>query len=272
MATQADRQPLRVVQITDTHLYGDAESRLLKLNTRKSMEQVLDLLADQESAIDLLLATGDIAQDASPEAYHYFARVMKRFDCPFYWIPGNHDRRSVMQSLVEYQRAQEKCIRIGNWQILMLDSSVPGEVHGRLDASELSWLQQALEQAEQDPEVEHSLVCLHHNPHVGTADWMEGIGLHNAEDLFAIIQRYASVRAVLYGHIHQALDYEVDGIRYLCSPSTCIQFKPGVEDFALDERAPAYRWLELGQDGQIYTGVERVPNFDLEVDHSSAGY
>lgn len=275
-ADSTDEKSVRVVQITDSHLYGDRDAELLKMNTQDSFERVLELVADYEPDMDLILATGDIAQDASPDAYERFARCLQPFRVPFYWVPGNHDRRLVMTRMAGqgavYREALRKQIVIGHWQILMLDSSVPGEVHGRLSQEELDFLDQALVDAAADPDIHHTLVCLHHNPHQGTASWMEGIGLHNADELLAMMAGRDTVRAVLHGHIHQTLDYEEDGIRFLCTPSTCIQFKPGVTDFTLDDQAPAYRWLELLEDGRIETGVERVSDFEVVVDHESDGY
>lgn len=267
---------VRVVQITDSHLYVDRDVELLKMNTQDSFERVLALVADNEPAMELILATGDITQDASPAAYERFAQYLQPFRVPFYWIPGNHDHRAVMARMNQqgalYQEASRKRITVGHWQILMLDSSVPGEVYGHLSAEELAFLDRALSEASTDPALPHSLVCLHHNPHPGTASWMKGIGLRNADDLLAILAGHDTVRAVLHGHIHQNLDYEENGIRFLCTPSTCIQFKSGVTDFTLDDRAPAYRWLELLEDGRIETGVERVPDFEVIVDHESGGY
>lgn len=275
-ADSTDEKSVRVVQITDSHLYGNRDAELLRMNTQDSFERVLELVAEYESALDLILATGDIAQDASPDAYERFARCLQPFRVPFYWIPGNHDRRLVMARMSEkgavYREASRKQIITGGWQILMLDSSVAGEVHGRLAQEELDFLDRALVEATADPDIHHTLVCLHHNPHPGTASWMEGIGLHNADELLAMLAGRDTVRAVLHGHIHQTLDYEEDGIRFLCTPSTCIQFKPGVTDFTLDEQAPAYRWLELLGNGRIETGVERVPDFEVLVDHESDGY
>lgn len=275
-ADSADEKSVRVVQITDSHLYGDRDAELLKMNTQDSFERVLELVAGFEPDMDMILATGDIAQDASPSAYERFAHSLQPLGAPFYWIPGNHDRRSVMAGMnrlgAVFRQASRKQILAGHWQILMLDSSVPGEVFGRLAPAELDFLDRALLDAAADPDIHHTLVCLHHNPHPGTASWMEGIGLRNAEELLAMLAGRDTVRAVLHGHIHQHLDYEEDGIRFLCTPSTCIQFKPGVTDFTLDDRAPAYRWLELQSDGRIETGVERLPDFEVVVDHESDGY
>ena len=37
------------------------------------------------------------------------------------------------------------------------------------------------------------------------------------------------------GHVHQESDAVISGIRMLTTPSTCVQFAPGSEDFALDD-------------------------------------
>ncbi|MDT8427928.1 MAG: 3',5'-cyclic-AMP phosphodiesterase [Pseudomonadales bacterium] len=263
--------PVRLVQITDTHLFRDPSAELLSLNTQHSFECVLELIQAREPVIDAVLATGDIAQDASVEAYHRFISAMQHFDAPCYWIPGNHDRRPVMQTIPAAEKAFQHRIELGNWQIIMLNTAVIGEVHGRLESNELQMLEACLGEVEGLAD-RNSLICMHHNPVPGSSHWMDGIGLRNAEEFFSLIDRFSSVRGVVYGHIHQALDYTRNGVKYFCTPSTCIQFKQDVSDFTLDERNPAYRWLELQPDGQIESAVVRVTGYRFTVDHSSAGY
>jgi Icc protein len=41
----------------------------------------------------------------------------------------------------------------------------------------------------------------------------------------------------------------------LTTPSTCLQFRPGVERFEADDRGPACRRLELLPDGALRTQV-----------------
>lgn len=263
--------PLRLIQITDTHLYRDPRAVLLGLNTQQSFDQIVDLIASARGTPDLIVATGDIAQDASVEAYHRFAEGITRLNAPFYWIPGNHDSRKVMRSLLDYQASNNTRIVQGNWQILMLDTSVENEVHGYLEESELNRLEKQL--SDLTDGVEHTLICLHHNPVQGTADWMSNIGLKNANVLLDVICNFpSSVRGIVYGHIHQALDFNHEGLRFLCTPSTCIQFKPHVENFELDMQAPAYRWFELHSDGRFETGVERLQDYTVNVDMNAGGY
>jgi Icc protein len=272
MTRETAGAPVRVVQITDTHLFRDPRAALLKLNTQDSFEKVVELMAAKEAGIDVILATGDIAQDASVEAYLRFGKAMQSFQAPFYWIPGNHDRRRVMESLEQHQDAFTNLVSLSNWQVILLDSSVVGEVHGHLSDRELIHLEESLQAAQDNPQIEHCLVCLHHNPVPGSAEWMEGIGLHNDAAFLAVIDRFKIVRAVIYGHIHQELDFMRNDVRYFCTPSTCIQFKAEVTEFALDDVNPAYRWLHLHDDGHIESAIERVTAYKFEVDHTSTGY
>ena len=159
-------------------------------------------------------------------------------------------------------------VDLGHWRIILLDSSIPGAVPGYLADDQLQLLERALSEA---PE-RHHLVCFHHHPVSIGCRWMEPIGLRNPDALFAVLERHPQVRAVLWGHIHQEFDQQRGGIRLLASPSTCVQFAPGSEEFQVDTTAPGYRWLRLHADGRLETGVSRVTGIHFEVDYSVKGY
>jgi len=260
--------PLYLLQITDPHLKAEADGELLGVNTRDSFDAVLDHVRRRHHSPDAVLATGDLSQDGTEASYRYFQSRMAVFDCPVFWFSGNHDHRPVMNSLIQGTPADQRSFRRGGWQLLFLDSSVPGQVHGELREEELGFLDRALSE---HPD-EHALVCLHHHPIDISASWMNGIGLHNREAFFAVLERHPQVRGLLWGHIHQELDEERQGIRMLASPSTCVQFRPGSDSFSVDEVAPGYRWLRLYPDGRIETGVERIERTDFGVDLDSGGY
>ena len=272
MTTLTTQRSIRLVQITDTHLYGSASGTLLKMNTQDSMDHVVRNVQKNEKEIDLILATVEIAQEASLDAYHNFIEAMGKLSAPFRWIPGNHDSARVMEEAANGTNACEKLVQINNWQILFLDTSVEGQVHGRLSQKELDFLSASLATAQENKEIDHCLVCLHHNPVKGNAGWMKDIGLHNRSDFFEIVKQYSKMACIVYGHVHQELDFQHEGIRCLCTPSTCIQFKPNVTNFALDEVNPGYRTIQLHEDGSIDTEVIRISGDTLEADFKSEGY
>ncbi len=116
------------------------------------------------------------------------------------------------------------------------------------------------------------MICLHHHPVAIGCAWLDGQVIDDARDFFTILGQHQSVRAVLWGHVHQEYQYTRDGVLLLASPSTCVQFKPGSSDFALDDKAPGYRWFKLYPDGVVETGVERVTGVEFGYDKNSIGY
>lgn len=244
---------LRFIQITDTHLSDRADGTLRGLNTAQSLAAVVAQVRAQQSRIDGILATGDLSHDGGTPSYRRFVQLLAPLAAPIYCLPGNHDALGVFACLLKGARVQSGGrLLAGNWQLIFLDSALPGTVHGHLRPAELARLDSALKE---HPE-RHALICLHHQPvPVGSA-WIDRLGLDNAEGLFGTIDRHANVRSILWGHVHQSFDAVRKGVRLLSGPSTCVQFKPGCADFTLDDTPPGYRWLELHADGDMNSGVE----------------
>ena len=220
---------LRIVQVTDTHLEQHAGGTLLGMDTDHSLAHVLRLVQAAPDAPDLLLATGDIANHASDEAY---VRARAAFDVvgvPWAWLPGNHDEREPMQRVLGRGEPMVRAVRSPHWQVLLLDSSVPGEVGGHLGAGELALLDGLLSEA---PEL-HALVCLHHQPVPVGCAWLDDQMVADAEDFFAVLRRHLQVRMVLWGHVHQDFTSLRDGIALHATPSTCVQFAPGSAGFEI---------------------------------------
>lgn len=259
---------LQIVQITDMHIGKEANSSLLGMNTRESLESVLELVHRNHPDPDVVLVTGDIAQDGSVEAYRYFQQKMQAFTCPVFWFAGNHDHWPAMLDVVGGTPALDRRFRAGTWQLVFLDSAVPEKVHGFLPARELDLLNEALTDA---PD-RHALVCFHHHPIDTDCRWLNPIGLRNRDAFFATIDRHPQVRGVVWGHVHQEMDQQRGEVRLLATPSTCVQFEPGSRDFSVGAESPGYRWLELQPDGRIDTGIVRADHIEFEVDLNSKGY
>jgi len=257
-----------LVQLTDSHLFAEAGGKLLGMDTAESLQRVVDLVLDEQPRIDLMLATGDLSQDGSLASYKRFRQLSERIDAPVRWCPGNHDELAPMQEATRGSDMMAPVLDIGAWRVVMLDTLVPGAVFGMLSDEQLALLERTLQQAPNRPH----LVCLHHHPVSIGSRWMDSIGLHNREALFEVLDRFSCVKALLWGHIHQAFDSERHGVRLLATPSTGVQFSPGSEDFQVDTLAPGYRWLRLYADGSLDTGVSRVVGIDFVVDYCVKGY
>lgn len=259
---------LRVLQITDTHLYADPDARLLGMDTLLSLHQVLDTFGRCNWPIDLVLCTGDLVHDATTEGYRTLARLLDTLGVPVYCLPGNHDLPEMMQSNLTAERVScPSRVDIGNWQIVLLDSVVEGAVGGHLDDEQLALLSTALT----DP-THHALVALHHQPVPVGSQWIDRIGLDNGDTLLSMIADQDQVKGVLWGHVHQSFDARHGHIRLMGSPSTCVQFAAGAKNFELDSQPPGFRLLALTPDGQLHSQVFRSPQQSADLRLAAQGY
>ena len=257
-----------LVQLTDSHLFADPDGRLLGMNTADSLRRVVDHVLIEQPHIDLLLATGDLSQDGSLASYQAFLNMAERIPAPLRAFPGNHDLHDPLRQIAQGSALLDPVVDCGAWRIVLLDTAVPNAVHGHLLDEQLKLLADALDDQPQRP----ALVCLHHHPLPIDSAWMDRIGLDNAEALFAVLDGRPQVRGVLWGHVHQAFDGWRNGVRMLGSPSTCVQFAPGSDDFKIGDQAPGYRWLRLHADGELKTGVSRADGIAFEIDYNVRGY
>ena len=259
--------PLRIVQFTDLHLYGAAQGELRGVATLPSLEATLAAAQRREAGCDAVLLTGDLVQDDAA-GYGHVRTLFGASTVPVYCIPGNHDEPAALNHALGSRPFQVCGSAVhGNWLFVMLDSYLARKAGGRLGEAEVRRLDSTLG-AHPD---HHALICLHHHPVPMQSRWLDSVSLDNAAALFEVLDRHANVRVVLWGHVHQAWEGTRNGVRLMCAPSTCAQFKPGSDNFAVDRRPPGYRWLHLYADGRIDSAVEWVDAVAAAPAQSRAG-
>lgn len=261
---------IRLLQLTDTHLFAPDDGCLLSVNTQDSFNAVVSEIVAQRRYFDALLATGDISQDHTEQSYQKFISGIAPLDLPCFWLPGNHDYKPSMGSVVDSPLIMDTNHKLlgKHWQLILLDSQVVGVPHGKLSESQLNFLQQMLDQYPN----RHALILLHHHPVLVGSAWLDQHALKDADDFWAIVAKHNNVSAVLCGHIHQEMNVQHQGVLVLATPSTCVQFKPNSNEFALDSRSPGWRELELFSDGSLKTQVFRLPHGSFRPDFNSDGY
>jgi Icc protein len=261
--------PVQVVQLTDTHLFADAAGTLLGLNTDTSLTKVIDLVKQQHLP-NIVVASGDLSHDGSGEAYQRLRENFSRLLTPVYCLPGNHDETITLRTQLNdgLLRTCHKMVTANGWQMVFVDSTKAGSEAGHISEQELYQLNETLTNSPAQP----TLVWLHHQPLPIGSRWLDNMVVDNGNDFFSVLERHTQVRAVIWGHIHQQYETEHKHFRLLSSPSTCIQFKPGSDQFSLDPLPPGYRWLKLYKDGTFDTGIERLAEIPGEIDMDNTCY
>ncbi len=257
---------VRLLQFSDPHLFADPQGCLRGVQTLASLQSVLAHASSARRRLDAVLCTGDIVND-EPEGYAHFVSELRALGKPVYCVPGNHDEPARMRAALSAPPFQVGGhADLGAWRIVLVDSCVPGQAGGRISRTELQALDAALQAADR-----YAMVCVHHHP-VGMASrWLDSVGIENAGEFFDVLDAHPQVRAVSWGHVHQCLDQRRRGVRLLATPSTCAQFLPLSNDFAVDSRPPAYRRTVLHADGTLDTEVIWLHQAALAAPRASNG-
>jgi Icc protein len=254
-------EPLRVLQLTDIHMLPEPEARLHGIDPQATLEGLLAQLRSGPWQPEVVIASGDLSNDESAASYRRLRPLLASLALPVYCVCGNHDEPSAMRESLLGGPIQRVRVAVHEpWQLLFLESRVPGEDHGHLGPEELAALEEALGSA---PD-RHTLVVLHHGP-VPVCP-LPNCRLDNAEELSAILGRHPNVRAVLSGHNHCAVDEVYRGVRALVTPAACnvLEHPADPQDIDpqhiwashhIDSGRRAFRWLELFSDGRIETGL-----------------
>src|SRR5688572_14955337 len=84
----------RIVHLTDSHLVQSGIC--LGVDSFCTFQKVLQKVASLELPPELLIVTGDLADDGSQATYRRFRSALKDIKVPTYLVPGNHDLVSNM--------------------------------------------------------------------------------------------------------------------------------------------------------------------------------
>ncbi|GAB0108238.1 metallophosphoesterase [Nocardia sp. JMUB6875] len=201
-----------LAQLSDTHFNMGARNV-------ERVERVMAFLAELPQRPDLILVTGDIADEGEVEEYRQ-ARAALVADVPVLVLPGNHDDRGNMRQVLFGRDPGYEPInnvhRGDGVTVVLLDSSIPGKPEGRLDEQTYAFLEDALAQTAADDTV---LIAMHHPPLPVQSTVVDPIRLTNPERLAEIVAGDARIAAVLTGHVHAGLMTQFAGKPLIVAPS-----------------------------------------------------
>jgi len=264
------QRQIRIAQISDLHIKPPGALAYGRVDTARALERCVAALNAFEPAPDFVVISGDLADTPNTGEYDYLKRLLAPLKLPFAGIPGNHDSRELMRAAFPNTAcafpsgALNQRIEVGELDLLLLDSSVPGEPHGVLEASTLQWLDATLASSADRP----ALLFLHHPPFIAGIWHMDRQNLRNADELAVIVRRRKRVKIVATGHIHRATLTMFAGV-----PCTICPAPNHAVDLDLAElRAPSFRieppafhlhtWFAGEGFGQLVTHQVPIDEFD----------
>jgi Icc protein len=245
---------ITILHITDAHILSTPEATLLGVDTAHYFQEVLKQ-AFAKHYFDLVLLTGDLAQDPCLASYQFIRDTLMAYRTPSICLPGNHDDYGLMEQVFNTENIScRKQVLFNNWQLISLNSQIIGANGGNLSHAELLFLDDCLAKHPKH----YALLAMHHHCLETQSVWMDAMIISNRQQLFAAISHYPQVKAIAYGHIHQDVDEKVAGVQCWGTPSTCFQFKPKAPGFELDDTSPGYRVIKLYDTGLVQSEVIRL--------------
>ncbi len=212
-------------QISDLHVKAERGDEPFDNNgnVRRALEQI----AAYEP--DLILATGDLANDAKAGEYAALAPLLAMAPAPLFLVPGNHDDRDLLRAafpahayLPHHGKLSYTIERFGCAHRVCSIARLTGQTGGGFGDEDAEWLDATLSAASETPTV----VALHHPPFLTHERLFDRIGLEGRDAFAAVIGRHKQVQIVIAGHHHRAVIGRVAHAPAIVAPGDRLHLLP----------------------------------------------
>jgi len=220
------RETFILGQISDLHIKRPGKLSYRVVDCAAMLARCVEEILRLPQQPDAIVITGDLVDFGRLDEYAHLRELLSPLPMPYYLLPGNHDERGALRQAFAdhaYLRQWQPYVQyaIDDWpvRLVALDTVIPGEGGGRLDAERLAWLERTLAAERTKP----TLVLMHHPPFPTLIGHMDEIGLEGSDQLAAVISRHPQVERILCGHLHRPIQYRFAGTLASTSPSPAHQ-------------------------------------------------
>lgn len=198
-----------IAQLSDFHARPPGILAYGGLDTNAMMRRAVATVAALDPAPDCVVVTGDLADCGLAEEYREVEAALARLPMPVYVLPGNHDRRDVMLTVMGERHGYRArgdgfwhfAVDVGPLRLIGLDTVVPGEHGGEICPAREAWLAARLAEGEGRP----TLVMLHHPPFLTGVATMDPMMCRSAPSLEALLRRHPEILRIAAGHYHRPI-------------------------------------------------------------------
>ena len=238
-----------IAQISDLHVMLPGQLAYGIFDTAGNLSRCVAQIMQANPVPDVVLVTGDLVETGAADEYRRLRDLIAPLTMPLYLIPGNHDDRPALRAgfrdhtyLPRAGGPVRYAVEDFDVRLIALDTVIPGEDGGTLDAAQLDWLDATLSAAPRRP----TLVLMHHPPIKTGIRCLDEIALDaaSASRLGAIIERNRQVERIVCGHVHRGILARWRGTAVSVCPSTAFQYVLDLRENGLNSptgEPPAYQ-------------------------------
>ncbi len=249
-----------IAHLSDPHLIAEGGLHYGVVDNVANLRRALDRLAAVRPAPQALVFTGDLADQAAPDAYATLRSIVEpvaaEMGAIVVWTMGNHDERAPFaEGLFDSadDGFQDRVHEVDGLRIVALDTSVPGYHHGELRPEQLAWLADVLA----TPAEHGTLLAMHHPPlPLPMLRAAELIELHDQQALADVIAG-TDVRGILAGHLHMSTWSTFAGVPVSVASASCYTSDPAPVDRFISgvDAAQAFTMVHTYEDRLVHTLV-----------------
>lgn len=251
-----------IAQITDLHLHADPQHPNLA-----RFDRVLAHLIAMQPRPDLLVLSGDLADDGALDSYRHLQAALERWPGPVRLALGNHDSRTHFRTVFGDSHVADGFVQgrseFDGLQVVVLDSLEEGRHGGAFCEARARWLENAVREGGDAP----LLLFMHHPPVDVGIPWIDpGPGQAWIARLDAALQG-ANLTAICTGHVHLGGVFRWRGRQVVTCPSSSsdlsLEFAPMIAAQPdgrplVEQGEPAFA-LHRWRDGELATIFGRCP-------------
>jgi 3',5'-cyclic AMP phosphodiesterase CpdA len=220
---------MKIVLFSDLHYSPDRI--VYGRSSKECLRNAITHVNKHHRDADLCVILGDLTDRGLELEYQSLSTDLENLSIPYRMLLGNHDDRDQFirvfgKNLLDKHGFVQSAVVVGSHRFLFLDTHMPGQGWGSLDGDRLEWLDQELTRADQP-----CVVCLHHPPFATALPAYDAIGLQDAGQCAAILDRHRSkVFQVFFGHCHMSVSGNMNGIPVCGIESLFYQALPNFTD------------------------------------------
>ncbi|GAB2507562.1 metallophosphoesterase family protein [Paramicrobacterium agarici] len=207
-----DERPVRVLHVSDSHLYGDDSLHYGIVDTHAALVRTLER-AETIEGVDVVVLSGDLSDDMTVRSYERLRDLVgpwaARHDAEVVCAMGNHDSAAEFEQVLG---PRTRAVDVRGVRVITLDSAVPHAGYGHVGDEQLRMLRDALATASGP-----SLVVVHHPPTTAYGPLLAALELQNAREVLDVCAA-GGATAVLSGHYHHSLVAHERGIPVIVAP------------------------------------------------------
>lgn len=243
--------PLKVVQLTDLHLYADTKSEYYGANCHDNFQRACQHV--QENGADLVILTGDVTNDHTEASYQRVSEIVRHTlnNIVVAWLPGNHDDISLMQQYFSGEPfISHKHLVCGLWQLFLMNSK--SETPAGFVSPTTLEAQQKIFTAHQ-AESPFSGAFMHHHP-IKMNAYIDKHICENGDEVLAALSAHHGWKFLAHGHVHTEQTHQFKQLTVLATPATSVQFGQALHWEQINT-GPQYRTFHLFDTGEWDTEV-----------------